>query len=69
MGLREKILLRKRPLIETIFDYLKNKFQLEHTRHRSPINAFIHILTTLICYQLKPTKPKISDHSLIPDNP
>lgn len=58
--LHEKILLRKRSLIETVFDYLKNKLQLEHTRHRSPLNFLIHILATLIIYQLKPSKPSIS---------
>jgi hypothetical protein len=38
MDLNEKILLRKRNIIETVFDYLKNKMNLEDTRHRSPIN-------------------------------
>lgn len=60
MTLHEKILLRKRSIIETVFDYLKNKFQIEHTRHRSPVNAFVHILATLIAYQLKPTKPSLT---------
>ncbi len=50
MDLKEKIMLRKRNLIETVFDYLKNKMNLEHTRHRSPINAFVHILSTLVAY-------------------
>ncbi|WP_410520737.1 transposase [Candidatus Tisiphia endosymbiont of Dioctria rufipes] len=53
MDLKEKIMLRKRNLIETVFDYLKNKMNLEHTRHRSPINAFVHILSTLVAYSLK----------------
>lgn len=57
LDLKEKILLRKRNLIETIFDYLKNKMNLEHTRHRSPINAFVHILSTLVSYSLKKNKP------------
>jgi len=57
MDLKEKILLRKRNLIETVFDYLKNKMDIEHTRHRSPINAFIHIVSTLIAYSLKKSKP------------
>lgn len=35
IDLNEKILLRKRNLIETVFDCLKNKMNLEHTRHRS----------------------------------
>ena len=61
MPLHEKILLRKRSIIETVFDYLKNKFQLEHSRHRSPINAFVHIISTLIVYQLHPSKPQISN--------
>lgn len=60
MPLREKRMLRKRSIIETVFDYLKNKLQLEHTRHRSPVNALIHILSTLVCYQLKPSKPSVS---------
>jgi hypothetical protein len=67
MPLREKILLRKRSLVETVFDYLKNKFMLEHTRHRSPFNMFIHIVSTLIAYQLKPTKPSISDDYALPN--
>ena len=67
MPVREKILLRKRSLVETVFDYLKNKFMLEHTRHRSPFNMFIHIVSTLIAYQLKPTKPSISDDYALPN--
>lgn len=59
---REKILLRKRGVIETVFDYLKNKLQLEHTRHRSPFNMLVHVFSTLIVYQLKPSKPSIREH-------
>lgn len=66
MSWKEKVLLRKRSLIETVFDYLKNKFQLEHTRHRSPWNAIVHILSTLIAYSLKSHKPKIKFDHLIP---
>jgi hypothetical protein len=67
MILREKFLLRKRSLIETVFDYLKNKFQIEHTRHRSPINAFIHHLSTLIAYQMRPTKPAFLNSYALPN--
>ena len=59
MNLKEKIMLRKRNIIETVFDYLKNKMNLEHTRHRSPINAFVHILSTLVAYSLKKNKPSV----------
>jgi len=58
----EKMMLRKRYLVETVFDYLKNKLMLKHTRHRSPTNMLIHIISTLIVYQLKTTKPTISQN-------
>jgi len=35
MSIFEKETLKKRSIVETVFDYLKNKFELEHTRHRS----------------------------------
>ncbi len=60
MILTEKLMLKKRNLIETVFDYLKNKMNLEHTRHRSPVNAFVHILSTLVAYSLKTNKPSIN---------
>jgi hypothetical protein len=60
MILEEKLLLRRRNLIETVFDYLKNKMNLQHTRHRSPVNAFVHILSTLVAYSLKKYKPSLN---------
>lgn len=52
MDLNEKILLRKRNIIQTVFDYFKNKMDLEHTRHKSTINALVHIISTLVAYAL-----------------
>jgi hypothetical protein len=69
MPLHEKLLLRKRSLVETVFDYLKNKFMLEHSRHRSFINMLVHIISTLIAYQLKPSKPSASMKYYIHANP
>ncbi|MCR4624015.1 MAG: transposase [Alphaproteobacteria bacterium] len=69
MSFEEKILLRKRSLVETVFDYLKNKFMLEHSRHRSFINMLVHIISTLTAYQLKSTKPSFSAHHLSISNP
>lgn len=60
MTLRDKILLRKRTIIETVFDYLKNKMNIEHTRHRSPINAFVNILAALVAYAFKKNKPSLN---------
>lgn len=60
MPLRNKILLKKRSIIETVFDFLKNKFELEHTRHRSPVNFLVHIFSTLVSYSMHSKKPSIS---------
>lgn len=65
MPLVEKILLRKRSIIETVFSVLKGSFELEHTRHRSIWNAFVHITSALVAYCLKPSKPAISYNYLI----
>ena len=58
MPLLDKLLLRKRFIIETLFDRMKSQMGLEHTRHRSPINAFVHILSCLAAYTLG--KEKVS---------
>ena len=55
----DKILLRKRFIIETIFGILKKDMNIEHSRHRSPINAFINIMAALVAYSYKNNKPKI----------
>jgi hypothetical protein len=48
--LADKLLLRKRAIIETIYDQLKNICQIEHTRHRSPVNFLAHLVCGLIAY-------------------
>lgn len=49
MKYRDKIMLRKRSsVIEELFNILKNKFGLAHTRHRSVSGGFIHIISVLI---------------------
>ncbi|MCM1001239.1 MAG: transposase, partial [Wolbachia endosymbiont of Melophagus ovinus] len=58
--LKEKILLRKRSIVETVFDSLKNKFEIEHSRHRSPINFLVNIFSVLISYSIQSKKPSIS---------
>lgn len=59
MPIKEKILLRKRSVIETVNGVLKETMQISHTRHRSIINGFIHIISTLVGYTLRTKKPKI----------
>ena len=52
-------LLRKRAIIETINDQLKNISQVEHSRHRSPLNFVVNLLAGLIAYCLQPKKPSL----------
>lgn len=59
----EKILLRKRSLIETVNDQLKNVCQVEHTRHRSPANFLVHLMAGLIAYAKQPKKPSLNFQS------
>jgi hypothetical protein len=59
MQWQEKILLRKRSLIETVNDTLKNVCQIEHSRHRSPVNFLAHLAAGLIAYTRLPKKPSL----------
>ena len=60
MPLADKLMLRKRFLIETVLDTLKSEMGLEHSRHRSVINAVVHVLSCLVAYAFRPGKPSIS---------
>lgn len=56
----DKLLLRKRAIIETIFDQLKNISQIEHTRHRSFWNFLVNIASGLIAYSWREKKPSLN---------
>lgn len=60
MVMTDKLLLRKRSIIETINDQLKNISQIEHSRHRSPINFLVNLVSGLIAYTLQPIKPSLN---------
>ena len=59
LELKDKILLRKRSIIETINDELKNICQVEHSRHRSFENFISNLISGLIAYSFFPKKPAI----------
>lgn len=59
MPLMDKILLRKRAVIESINDELKNVCQIEHTRHRSPFNFLVNLFSGLVAYTFLPKKPSV----------
>ena len=52
----ERALLRSRGMIETMIDYLKNSLMLWHTRHRSPTNAFTHLMACMAAWIIAPTE-------------
>ena len=60
MLLTDKLLARKRSIIETVIDQLKNISQIEHSRHRSPVNFGVNILCGLIAYCYQPKKPSLN---------
>ena len=60
MPLMDKLLLRKRSIIETINDQLKNISQIAHTRHRSPSNFLVNLIAGLIAYTHQPKKPSLN---------
>jgi transposase len=66
MPLSDRLLLRKRAIIETVIDQLKNISQIEHSRHRSPVNCMVNVVCGLIAYCHQPKKPTIAiDHNLL----
>ena len=60
MPIIDKLMLRRRFIVETVFDTLKSQMGLVHTRHRSPTNAMVHILSCIAAYQLTPNKPNMN---------
>lgn len=59
MSLSDKFLIRKRAIIESVNDFLKNICQIEHSRHRSIENFLVNILSALIAYSFLPKKPSL----------
>jgi hypothetical protein len=60
IALFDKILLRKRSIIETINDQLKNISQIEHSRHRSLTNCMINVVAGLLAYSYQEKRPSLN---------
>lgn len=69
MPLIDKIHLRKRSIIETINDQLKNICQVEHSRHRSFGNFLSNLVSGLIAYSFLPKKPAIKYEVILDPTP
>ena len=59
LPLWDKLMLRKRSLIETVNDQLKKISQIEHTRHRSADNWMVNLVSGLISYTWQDKKPSL----------
>ena len=60
IGFSERLLLRKRAVIESVNDFLKNICQIEHSKHRSIDNFFVNLLAALVAYSFIPKKPSLN---------
>jgi hypothetical protein len=55
----DKILLRKRAVIESVNDQLKNICQIEPSRHRNVFNFLVNLLSGLTAYTYQPSLPSL----------
>lgn len=62
MSVYDKIMLRKRSVIECVMDSLKNICQLEHSRHRSIHGFIINVFSAIGAYHFLPKKPSLASH-------
>lgn len=60
MPFDDKLGLRKRGVVESVGNVLKAGLSLAHTRHRSIVGFFGHIISTLVAYSFKEKKPSIT---------
>lgn len=60
MSLWDRAILKKRFIIETVNDQLKNISYIEHSRHRSMHGFMLNLLGGLIAYCLKDEKPSLN---------
>jgi transposase len=56
----DNLMLRKRAVIESVFDQLKNISQIEHSRHRSVNNFLVNVLAGLTAYTFREKKPSLN---------
>ena len=65
MPIEDKLLLRKRGIVESVGSILKESISLEHSRHRSFAGFLSHVLAALVAYCFREKKPSISNHSSV----
>lgn len=59
LHLQHKMMLLRRGVIESVNDILMTVFDIDHTRHRNPVNAVTHLFAGLAAYSFFTHKPKV----------
>lgn len=57
--IEDQLILRKRAIIECVNDTLKNICNIDHTRHRNPMNFLANLISGLCAYSYLPKKPSL----------
>ena len=68
MDLHNRLMLRKRAVIESVNDFLKNICDIEHSRHRSVTNFLVNLVSALAVYSFLPKKPSVCSVFDMPKN-
>ena len=67
MDFYDRLMLRKRAVIESVNDFLKNICDIEHSRHRSVTNFLVNLVSALAAYSFLPKKPSVCSASNMPN--
>ena len=65
MDFYDRLMLRKRTVIESVNDFLKNICNIEHSRHRSMTNFLVNLVSALAAYSFLPKKPSVCSASVM----
>ena len=63
MDLYDRLMLRKRTVIESVNNFLKNICDTGHSRHRSVTNFLVNLVSALAAYSFLPKKPSVCSAS------
>ena len=64
MDLYNRLMLRKRAVIESVNDFLKNICDIKHSRHRSVTNFLVNLFSALTAYSFLPKKPSVCSSNM-----
>jgi hypothetical protein len=60
VSVSDKLLLRKRGIVESVGAILKEDLNIQHSRYRNPLTLFLNVFSALIAYSFRPKKPSLN---------